>query len=225
MEDYDIKKGGLIMDLHDNINQIIESSSELFAVYGYDGTSISEICKAGNISKGRFYYYFSNKEDLFLSCCKYSYSLVNKIFDMYKFDENLNLMDNFLNLFMCYQNIFEKHKFVPYIVYTINSSPPAAIREMRREIVEFHESKVLELTKEILEKCSIEANVFQVAIGFHTAFIAAYSKDGVFSREDVRTFVGNDVLKSFAYYLDKILFGVIPRDEKTIHNPKASRNT
>ncbi len=200
------------MNTHENINRIIESSSELFAVYGYDGTSISEICKAGNISKGRFYYYFNDKEDLFISCCKYTYTIMSKLFELFKVDKSLSLSENLLNLFACYQKIFENYKFVPYIIYTINSSPPPAVREARKEIVEFHQNKFLQLIKEILDACNIEVDAFHIAIGFHTAFISSYAKDGVFSYEEIRAFVGNDVYKSFAYYLDKILFGVLPRD-------------
>lgn len=213
------------MDLHNNINEIIKTASHLFAVNGYDGTSISEICKVGHISKGKFYYYFNDKEDLFISCCKYSYSLINKIFDIFKFDENLNLIDNFLNLFTCYQNIFDNYKFVPYIIYTLNSSPPPDIKEASREIVESHQKRFLELVKDVLDKCSIEANTFQVAIALRTAFVIAYTKDGIYSYEEIRKSIGDDVFTSFAYYLDKILFGVLPRDEKTAHNPKASRVT
>lgn len=200
------------MNTHENINRIIESSSELFAVYGYDGTSISEICKAGNISKGRFYYYFNDKEDLFISSCKYTYTIMNKLFELFKVDKSLSLSENLLNLFACYQKIFENYKFVPYIIYTINSSPPPAVREARKEIVEFHQNKFLQLIKEILDACNIEVDAFHIAIRFHTAFISSYAKDGVFSYEEIRAFVGNDVYKSFAYYLDKILFGVLPRD-------------
>lgn len=209
------------MDLHSNVNEIVESASQLFAVYGYDGISISEICKAAHISKGKFYYYFSDKEDLFVSCCKYSYSLINEIFDIYQFHKNLNLRDNLLNIFSCYQTVFERHKFVPYIVYTINLAPPCVISELRREIVEFHQAKFIQLTKEILKRSSIDADPFHVAIGFQTAFIAAYAKEGIFSYDEIQAFAGNNVFKSFSYYLDKILFGVLPRDEKITQNPKA----
>lgn len=213
------------MDLHNNVNQIIESSSELFAAYGYDGTSISEICKAGNISKGRFYYYFSDKEDLFISCCKHAYSLANEVFTLFEFDEKLSLIDNLLVLFKCYQQIFEKYSFIPYMVYIINSSPPCSSKEARLEIGGEHQRRFLALINDILDKCSINIDVFHVSIAFHTAFMATYARIGLSGYEEIRLLVGNDAYKSFNYYLDKFLFGVLPRDEKTMNNPKASRNT
>lgn len=212
------------MNTHENINRIIESSSELFAVYGYDGTSISEICKAGNISKGRFYYYFNDKEDLFISCCKYTYTIMNKLFELFKVDKSLSLSENLLNLFACYQKIFENYKFVPYIIYTINSSPPPAVREARKEIVEFHQNKFLQLIKEILDACNIEVDAFHIAIGFHTAFMSAYEAQGVLDCKDLCEPTGNDVYDYFNYYIDKILFGVLPRDKETMDNPKAARD-
>lgn len=213
------------MDLHNNVNKIIESSSELFAAYGFDGTSISEICKAGNISKGRFYYYFNDKEDLFISCCKHAYSLADEVFTLFEFDEELSLIENLLNLFKCYQQVFEKYSFIPYMVYTINSSPPYSAKEARLEIGGEHQHRFIALIKDILEQCSLNIDVFHVSIAFHTSFMSTYARSGISGYDEIRLLIGNDAYKSFNYYLDKLLFGVIPRDEETMNNPKAARNT
>jgi AcrR family transcriptional regulator len=43
---------------------IMEAATKLFAVKGFQGTSISEIATAAGISKGLMYNYFTSKEDL-----------------------------------------------------------------------------------------------------------------------------------------------------------------
>ena len=43
---------------------IMEAALELFATYGYQGTSISQIAKKASISKGLLYNYFKSKEEL-----------------------------------------------------------------------------------------------------------------------------------------------------------------
>ena len=46
---------------------IIEIASKLFTRYGYNKTSLEEVAAEAQIAKGTIYYYFSNKEDLFMS--------------------------------------------------------------------------------------------------------------------------------------------------------------
>ena len=43
---------------------IIHTTMNLFRKIGYEKTTIAEICKACNITKGTFYYYFESKDDI-----------------------------------------------------------------------------------------------------------------------------------------------------------------
>ena len=45
----------------------MEAATELFHLYGYDGTSIDMLIKKAGVSKSNFYYYFEGKEELGLS--------------------------------------------------------------------------------------------------------------------------------------------------------------
>lgn len=205
-----------------NIDSIIYPAANLFALRGYEAVSINEICKAGNISKGRFYYYFNDKEDLFTACCKYCYRLINHVFDDFVIDENLTLYENLLNLYNCYTKIFQEHDFVPHIVLEVNSSNAPFSRTQRHDLVKDHMNKFVNMLTDMLHKFNIDINPMFVAIGFHSAFIIAYTKDGVLSHKRIMEFTGEDYKDPFAYYLDKILFGIFPRDEKTLSNPKAN---
>ena len=48
----------------EKINLIMNTALELFAQHGYEATSISQIAKKADISKGLLYNYFESKEDL-----------------------------------------------------------------------------------------------------------------------------------------------------------------
>ena len=61
-------------------------------------------------------------------------------------------------------------------------------------------------------------------MGFHAAFMAAYEAEGVLNCEEICEPTGNDLLDYFTYYIDQILFGVLPRDKETMNNPKAARD-
>lgn len=45
---------------------IVRSASECFAKYGYDKTTLEDIGKAAKLNKASLYYYFKNKEDIFI---------------------------------------------------------------------------------------------------------------------------------------------------------------
>lgn len=46
---------------------ILHAAAEEFAAHGYDGASYNHIIEAAGISKGAAYYYFDDKEDLYLT--------------------------------------------------------------------------------------------------------------------------------------------------------------
>jgi AcrR family transcriptional regulator len=45
---------------------ILAAAESCFAHYGYDGTSVSQICQAAGVSKGALYHHFSSKQAIFL---------------------------------------------------------------------------------------------------------------------------------------------------------------
>jgi AcrR family transcriptional regulator len=47
-------------------NQIMQSALTLFAQNGYDSTSVAEICRSAEVSKGAFYHHFESKQALFV---------------------------------------------------------------------------------------------------------------------------------------------------------------
>ena len=48
--------------------RILDVSKEEFGAHGYEGASYNKIIQKIGISKGSMYYYFENKEDLFVTC-------------------------------------------------------------------------------------------------------------------------------------------------------------
>ncbi len=51
----------------DTKNTILNVSLSLFTQNGYDATSVAEICRQAQVSKGAFYHHFPSKQDLFLA--------------------------------------------------------------------------------------------------------------------------------------------------------------
>ena len=62
----------------DTKTQIICAASKMFAQQGFDGTSIRDIVKEAGVSKPVLYYYFKNKEDLYISIIHEAYEFMFK---------------------------------------------------------------------------------------------------------------------------------------------------
>ncbi len=55
---------------NETVFKIVGSAIELFNLNGYSGTSISDIAKKAQLSKGILYHYFKNKDELYLYCAR-----------------------------------------------------------------------------------------------------------------------------------------------------------
>jgi TetR/AcrR family transcriptional regulator len=56
---------------HKNAELILEEGWRLFQQKGYRGVSIDEVCRNCGLSKPTLYYYFKNKEELFVQVLQY----------------------------------------------------------------------------------------------------------------------------------------------------------
>ncbi len=55
-------------------NRILEAAAVEFAARGFEGTSLNQLLDRLGMSKGSFYYYFDNKEDLFTTVVDHAWS-------------------------------------------------------------------------------------------------------------------------------------------------------
>ncbi|MGH8596504.1 MAG: TetR family transcriptional regulator, partial [Gammaproteobacteria bacterium] len=46
---------------------LIDAAMDLFASYGYRGTSLARIAQAAGVTKGALYWHFADKEEFFLA--------------------------------------------------------------------------------------------------------------------------------------------------------------
>ena len=88
-----------------NKDKIMDAATELFHLYGYDGTSIDMLIKKAGVSKSNFYYYFEGKEELGLNVLK---KLAEKqVREMSEIMQTgLNPVEQFLN---CYKKAFSSY--------------------------------------------------------------------------------------------------------------------
>lgn len=78
--------------------KLLESSYGLFLAYGYNATSVDEICKNSGVSKGSFFHYFKSKEELGLEVLKWYYAYAANLIMSGSFINETNPVDRVFGL-------------------------------------------------------------------------------------------------------------------------------
>lgn len=60
---------------------IIEKAAPIFNMYGYEGTSMSQLTKAINMTKGAIYGNFKDKDEIALAAFDYNFSKISKMIE------------------------------------------------------------------------------------------------------------------------------------------------
>ena len=87
-------------------HQILEASKNLFSRLGYNKTSVDDISQAVGMKKSSLYYYFRNKEDMFMCSFKDEWERQFKIFAE-EANKNDNPVDKILGYIIQSLNYYE----------------------------------------------------------------------------------------------------------------------
>lgn len=116
--------------------RIMNSALELFALHGYESTTINQIAKKASISKGLLYNYFESKEDLLEAILNKGIDEMMEIFDPNK-DGILEVseMEFFINESF---NMVEKNRIF-WKLYMSVSLQPAVFKLIEKRIEELYQ--------------------------------------------------------------------------------------
>ncbi len=64
--------------------KILKAASDLFASYGFEGTSVRQIAKGAEVSLGMIRHYFGSKEGLYRACMATAYGIYSELGDFIK---------------------------------------------------------------------------------------------------------------------------------------------
>jgi AcrR family transcriptional regulator len=114
---------------------LIDAAMDLFASYGYRGTSLSRIARAAGVTKGALYWHFSDKEEFFLA-------VVEKVLGEWgeRYPRPIDTPKEFTRAFLwTFQNMAVLNEKNPWVsrlllIITLESHKisPRVLREMRR---------------------------------------------------------------------------------------------
>ncbi|GGH75730.1 AcrR family transcriptional regulator [Pullulanibacillus pueri] len=127
--------------------KIIESAIKLFAEHGFHSTSVQEIAKQADMSKGSVYLYFESKEDILLNIFYY-YS--DKIRDKILSAQHLNLEPKeklIRQLKIQMEELYKHHDFFIMLVreqaLSFNTTLEELVKKIRLESFEWLKESIL----------------------------------------------------------------------------------
>ncbi len=137
---------------NDTVAKIIESAIQLFNEKGYAGTSINDISKGAQLSKGILYHYFQNKDELYLYCANlciqdYIYHIEKHLQHPFSkedaIEENVRARISFFKENPSYRNFFHQ------IISRKPSHLSVELIEIRSQLIQNNRRRLREIVKDI----------------------------------------------------------------------------
>ena len=110
------------------ISKILEAAMNEFGINGYSGGTINNICSTG-INKGLLYHNFDGKDDIYLTCLKYS---CEKLMNYLK---GRNCTENPAQYMSARMEFFNNHSKETHIFFEAFLSPPSHLSDKIRLIL------------------------------------------------------------------------------------------
>lgn len=116
---------------------LVNAAMDLFASYGYRGTSLARIARAAGVTKGALYWHFSDKEEFFLAVSDRVLGEWNEAFSTCQSaTDAAGFRDEFLRLFEMWAELNEKNPWVSRLLLIIalesHKIGPRVLRAMRK---------------------------------------------------------------------------------------------
>jgi AcrR family transcriptional regulator len=117
---------------------LIEAAMDLFASYGYRGTSLSRIARAAGVTKGALYWHFADKEEFFVAVARRVLAEWNQAFRARPVARDAtDYAQAFLRTFGTLADLNENNPWVSrlLLIITLESHKigPRVLRMMRKE--------------------------------------------------------------------------------------------
>ncbi len=215
------QKEGLLIKRKDkntqSKNKILQAALAEFGSKDYSKASINNICNDNNLSKGLIYYYFKNKDELFLLCTK-------KCFDELGcyLEDNVeiyqdNVENSIENYFIARHNFFEENKEFKQIFYDAVFQPPEHLKKEIAELKEGFDAANKIFLKKILRQLKLRDMLsVDEAIEYFILFqdfFNSYFQKNQFKDNHVSEVIKTHEIRSHKVF-DIILYGIAKQEGK-----------
>lgn len=115
---------------------ILAEAIKEFGKYGYGDASVNRICEAGQISKGRLFHYYKDKDELFLTCVQACYDHLQQVQEFFRAEPEEALEQTFHRYFRLRQQHFQNHPYEALMMRVAALSSPAHLKERTDQMMD-----------------------------------------------------------------------------------------
>ena len=118
--------------------QIMEAAFDCFYNKGFDSTTLEEVAKNANLTRGAVYWHFKDKVDLYRQVVYDSYRYTDIVTFGKSLSEELSLKDRLLEIFMFVQSEYRQFMFIYKTIAFVSQSSDFAdlMEDMRRKKID-----------------------------------------------------------------------------------------
>ena len=196
---------------------ILEGAIREFSRHGYADASINRICTENEISNGRLFHHFQNKEDIFFAAVQLCYDGMVVYMEAYAPDPSKSLSQNFHDYFQHRQQYFTEHPYRPLLMGSPSVRRPSEFFQAKMgQVRERFEQDNLRKLQEILEHSAQSVVPMDQGLAlraFHIAsyFIHLHVGYPNWDPEKDMTSVAEHSLAVFDQVVHMLLYGILPR--------------
>lgn len=123
--------------------KILDAAVKEFSHIRYEKASVNQICRDGQITKGRLYYYFESKDQLYLAALQYCLERMKENLLAFEPDPSLSMEENILRFFAAWQDVWKRNMNFAFFMGRAKLSPPDHLREPVIEMIKVFRNEVL----------------------------------------------------------------------------------
>lgn len=144
---------------------IMDVAKKIFSERGYEKTNLTDIAEAANVTRGAIYWYFKNKDELFIDLCKELEHKENNVFHSIEFitdtdNSSLQKLREWLyslSLLLRNKDNVDFLKIVHSVIWGNHGS--AKVQKMIKEISANHKKNYVMLIREAIKKNELPDNI------------------------------------------------------------------
>lgn len=130
--------------------QILDAAVKEFASINYEKASINQICRDGQITKGRLYYYFESKDQLYLAAVEHCLKKLETHLHSFSPEPGLPMEENILRFFAHWQEFWKQDASLLRFMGRAQEAPPDHLRtEINQTRLEFRKHGSLDVLQEL----------------------------------------------------------------------------
>lgn len=194
-------------------NEILQAARKVFAYYGYEKTTLEDIGKVIGLNKTSLYYYYKNKESIFIDVIKaetddFLFNAINKVniaegcknkvliylSELLRFSQNTKVLDGLSN-----ENLMG---FRPFI------------KKLSEDLMKNHIQHLTEILETSIKDGELEpCDTSRIAVSILTIAQAIANKnDCGFDGEQITEDVASDAESSMIFTVSLVLDGLINKN-------------